>query len=290
MAKLKQPVRSPRSDRGHEVGPDGLIRGLAPPRTRGFWARNPGLIRLLSVAVFLVAWEIYGRTLNPIFLSYPSAVTVAAREVIASGELLTAGLQTLQALAAGFVVAVVLGLAVGLAMGRYRIVNFALDPYVTALYNTPIVALIPLLQLWFGLGLTAKIVIVALSAFFPVVINTYAGVHNTSQSLVDVVRAFGATDRQVAAKVVLPNAIPFVMAGIRLGVGRAVIGVVTAEFFTAISGLGGLVIVFSNAFATAKLFVPVITLVALGFALTSLARWAERRLTPWKESERAAVR
>jgi len=270
---------------------DGLIYGLTPPAVRGgFLVRHPSIIRVASVLLLLVAWELYGRALNPVFLSYPVAITAAGVELIRDGELLTATLQTLRSLVAGFGIALVLGIGVGFLMGRYRLVSLTLDPFVTALYNTPSVALIPLIQLWFGLGVTAKIVIVSLSAFFPIVINTYAGVHNTSQGLVDVVRAYGATDRQVSTKVVLPNSVPFVMAGVRLAVGRAVIGVVTAEFFTAISGLGGLVIVFSNAFATAKLFVPVLTLVALGLALTSLAKWAERRLTPWKESERAAAR
>jgi ABC-type nitrate/sulfonate/bicarbonate transport system permease component len=270
---------------------DGLIYGLAPPAARGgFLVRHPSAIRVASVLLLLVAWELYGRALNPVFLSYPVAIAGAGVDLILDGQLLTATLQTLRSLVAGFGIALVLGIGVGFLMGRYRLVSLTLDPFVTALYNTPSVALIPLIQLWFGLGVTAKIVIVSMSAFFPIVINTYAGVHNTSQGLVDVVRAYGATDRQVSTKVVLPNSVPFVMAGVRLAVGRAVIGVVTAEFFTAISGLGGLVIVFSNTFATAKLFVPVLTLVALGLALTSLAKWAERRLTPWKESERAAAR
>jgi NitT/TauT family transport system permease protein len=173
-------------------------------------------------------------------------------------------------------------------MGRYRTVYFALDPFIIALYNTPSVALIPLIQLWFGLGLEAKIVIVILSAYFPIVINTYAGVRNTSRGMVDVVRAFGASDRQVMTKVVLPGAVPFIMAGVRLAVGRAVIGIVVAEFFTAVSGLGGLIIVYSNSFATAKLFVPVITLVALGLVLTWAARALEARFATWKETERAA--
>jgi ABC-type nitrate/sulfonate/bicarbonate transport system permease component len=268
---------------------DGLIYGLTPPRVdAGFLVRYPSVIRVASVLVVLVAWELYGRALNPVFLSYPVAIARALVELIQTGELLQATLQTLRSLVAGFSVALVVGIGVGFLMGRYRLVSLTLDPFVTALYNTPSVALIPLIQLWFGLGTTAKIIIVSMSAFFPIVINTYAGVHNTSQGLVDVVRAYGATARQVSTKVVLPNSVPFIMAGVRLAVGRAVIGVVTAEFFTAISGLGGLVIIFSNSFATAKLFVPVLTLVALGLCLTSLAKWAERRMTPWKESERAA--
>jgi NitT/TauT family transport system permease protein len=245
------------------------------------------VLQAIIVSVFLVAWELYGRSLNPIFLSYPTAVAGAFVELIRNGQLLTATVQSLTALAVGFSISLVAGVTLGLLMGRYRTLYHAFDPFIVALYNTPSVALIPLIQLWFGLGLQAKVVIVFMSAFFPIVLNTYAGVRNTSRSMVDVVRAFGASDRQVMTKVVLPGAVPFIMAGVRLAVGRAVIGVVVAEFFTALSGLGGLIIVFSNSFATAKLFVPVITLVVLGLALTSLARALEARFATWKESERA---
>src|SRR5262249_48932276 len=139
---------------------DGLIYGLTPPAVRGgFLVRHPSIIRVASVLLLLVAWELYGRALNPVFLSYPVAIT-------ADGEPLTATLQTLRSLVAGFGIALVLGIGVGFLMGRYRLVSLTLDPFVTALYNTPSVALIPLIQLWFGLGVTAKIVIVSLSAFF----------------------------------------------------------------------------------------------------------------------------
>jgi ABC-type nitrate/sulfonate/bicarbonate transport system permease component len=242
---------------------------------------------VLTTSIFLLAWELYGRSLNPIFLSYPTAVAGSFVELILDGRLLQATLQSLSALAVGFSISIVAGIGIGLLMGRFRTVYHALDPFVTALYNTPSVAVIPLIQLWFGLGFQAKVVIVIMSSFFPIVINTFAGVRNTSRGMVDVVRAFGATDGQVMTKVVLPAAVPFIMAGMRLAVGRAVIGIVVAEFFTAVSGLGGLIIIFSNSFATAKLFVPVITLVALGLLLTAAARALEARFATWKETERA---
>jgi NitT/TauT family transport system permease protein len=176
---------------------------------------------------------------------------------------------------------------VGLLMGRYRTLYYALDPFIVALYATPGVALIPLIMLWFGLGLQAKIIIITEACFFPIVLNTYAGVRNVSRANVDVARAYGASDRQILRLVLLPSALPFIMAGIRLAVGRGVIGMVVAEFFTALSGIGSLIIIYSNAFATAKLFVPVITLSLLGVSLTALVQLLERRLAPWKETERA---
>lgn len=267
---------------------DGLIYGLQPPREAGFrLADHPNLIRVGVVAVFLITWEIYGRSLNPILLSTPTAVAAAFAELVRTGELLRALLQSLAPLAVGFFTSLIAGVGLGVLMGRYRIFHQALDPFLTALYATPSVALIPLIMLWFGLGFTAKVVIIFLSCFFAIVINTYAGVRNVSRAYVDVVKAYGATDRQVMLKVVLPSALPFVMAGIRIAVGRGVIGMVVAEFFTLLRGLGALIIIFSNAFATAKLFVPVLTLSFMGIGLTALAKWVEQRMAPWKETERA---
>ncbi|MGQ0569703.1 MAG: ABC transporter permease [Armatimonadota bacterium] len=267
---------------------DGLIYGLQPPREAGFkLVDHPNLIRVAVVAIFLIAWEIYGRSLNPILLSYPTAVARAFVELVRNGQLLNALLQSLQPLAVGFFASLIAGLGLGVLMGRYRIFYQALDPFLTALYATPSVALIPLIMLWFGLGFAAKVVIIFLSCFFAIVINTYAGVRNVSRAYVDVVKAYGATDRQVMLKVVLPSALPFVMAGIRIAVGRGVIGMVVAEFFTVLRGLGALIIIFSNAFATAKLFVPVLTLSFMGIGLTALAKWVERKMAPWKETERA---
>jgi ABC-type nitrate/sulfonate/bicarbonate transport system permease component len=267
---------------------DGLVYGLTPPRRAGFrFSDYPMLLRGGAVFLFLLAWELYGRSINPIFLSYPTAVGGAIVDLTVSGELLAAVLKSLQGLVIGFVLAIIVGIVLGVLMGRYKSVYYVLDPFVTIFYATPGVALIPLIMLWFGLGLPAKIVIIFEACFFPIVINTFAGVRNVSRTTTDVVRAYGASNRQVMTKVVLPSAIPFVMAGIRLAVGRGVIGMVVAEFFTALSGLGSMIIVYSNSFATAKLFVPVITIALMGLLLTTIARDLERRLAPWKETERA---
>jgi ABC-type nitrate/sulfonate/bicarbonate transport system permease component len=190
----------------------------------------------------------------------------------------------------GFSISVVGGILGGLLIGRFRLAHLALDPFITALYNTTSVALIPLIQLWFGFGFMAKVVIVLLSAFFPVVFNTATGVSDVPRDTVDVVRAYGGSGRQITSKVVLPSAVPFIMAGVRLAVGRGIVGIVVAEFFTAIGGLGGMIVEFSNSFQTAKLFVPVLTLVALGLGLTELAKWVERRIAPWKETARSGSR
>jgi NitT/TauT family transport system permease protein len=246
-----------------------------------------GGVRLASVIVVLVLWEIFGRRVNPLFLSYPSAITGAFFQLMSAGEIQRQALGSLQVFVAGLSLALVFGIALGLLMGRYRLAEYLLDPYVYALDATPRVALIPLLLLWFGLGTPSKIAIVFLSGLFPVLMNTFSGVRTVSAHLVDIGRAYGASERQLFGKVILPAALPFLMAGIRLAVGRALIGIITAEMFTAVTGMGALLVRYSSALATDKFFVPVIFLALLGVALSSGVERLQKWLAPWKETERA---
>lgn len=246
-----------------------------------------GAVRVLSVGLLILAWEIFGRDVNPLFLSYPSAIARATMQLLTAGEFQRQALGSLQVYAIGLSAALVLGIALGLLMGRYRLAEYILDPYVYALDATPRVALIPLLLLWFGLGPMSKIAIVFLSGLFPVLMNTFSGVRTVSASLVEVGRAYGAGERNIFAKIILPASLPFIMAGIRLAVGRALIGIITAEMFAAVTGLGALLIRYSSALATDKFFVPVIFLAVLGVILTRAVELWEKRLAPWKETERA---
>jgi NitT/TauT family transport system permease protein len=247
--------------------------------------RRLTIIRTCSIVVALGAWEIFGRQINPLFLSYPSKIVVAAFTLAQAGVLQEALLESFRTLVAGYVLGSVAGIALGLVIGRYREVEAALDWLVNALYATPLVALIPLVILWFGLGFNAKLFVVFLFALFPVLINTSIGVKNVSRPLIDVAIAFVANERQIFTKIILPASLPYIMAGLRLGIGRAIIGMVTAEFFTAISGLGGLVVKFGNAFRTDEMLVPVLILMALGVVLTAALQRLERRIAPWKTND-----
>jgi len=246
-----------------------------------------GSVRVASVVVVLFLWEIFGRQVNPLFLSYPSAIARAFIQLLGAGEFQRQALGSLQVFVIGLSVALVLGIALGLLMGRYRLAEYLLDPYVYALDATPRVAMIPLLLLWFGLGTSSKIAIVFLSGLFPVLMNTFSGVRTVSANLVDVGRAYGAKEGKIFTKIILPAALPFVMAGIRLAVGRALIGIITAEMFMAVSGMGALLIRYSSALAMDKFFVPVIFLALLGVFLSSTVEKLQKRLAPWKETERA---
>ncbi len=258
------------------------------PLTRRFrLVDHLGAVRAASVVVVIALWEIFGRQVNPLFLSYPSAIGRAFLQIVVTGEFQRSALGSLHVFAVGLSAALVLGIAIGLLMGRYRLAEYLLDPYVYAFDATPRVALIPLLLLWFGLGNSSKIAIVFLSGLFPVLMNTFSGVRTVSAQLVEVGRAYGAGEGKLFTKVILPAALPFIMAGIRLAVGRALIGIITAEMFTAVTGMGALLVRYSSALATDKFFVPVILLALLGVILSNIIEKLQKRLAPWKETERA---
>src|SRR6266436_550339 len=261
---------------------------LEPSQTQSFRLTDHlRAVRAASVILVLSLWEIFGRQVNPLFLSYPSAIIRAFFQLLIAGDIQRQALGSLQVFAVGLSLALVLGIVLGLLMGRYRFAEYLLDPYVYALDATPRVALIPLLLLWFGLGTTSKIAIVFLSAVFPVLMNTFSGVRTERGHLVDIGRAYGASERQLFGKVIVPASLPFLMAGIRLAVGRGLIGIITAEMFTAVTGMGALLVRYSSALATDKFFVPVIFLALLGVALSSFVERLQKRLAPWKETERA---
>jgi ABC-type nitrate/sulfonate/bicarbonate transport system permease component len=247
--------------------------------------RRLAVIRTCSILITLAVWEIFGRQINPLFMSYPSKIVLGAITLIQAGALQEALAESLRTLVLGYAAAAVFGVLVGLGIGRYREVEAALDWLTNALYATPLVALIPLVILWFGLGFTAKVFVVFLFTLFPVLINTSIGVKNVNRALIDVGVAFVANERQIFTKIILPASLPYIMAGLRLGIGRAIIGMVTAEFFTAISGLGGLVVKYGNQFRTDEMLVPVLILMGLGVVLTAALQRAEQWIAPWKKTD-----
>jgi len=249
-------------------------------------ALSPNAIRTASVAVFFVIWEYYGRRMDPIFMAPPSAIFKASIELIQSGVLRKAMMETLWPFSVGMVLTVVVGILLGIIMAQWRILEYVLDPFINALYAIPRIALVPLIILWAGLEFVGKVSILVSVAIFPITVNTYAGIRDVRGSMLEIGRAYGATEWQIFSKIVMPAAIPFIMAGIRLAVGLAIIGIIVAEFFTAISGLGGMIVEYANVFATAKLFVPIIVIALVGVVLTELVMWIERRMSRWRQLER----
>jgi len=250
---------------------------------------SPNAIRTVAVVVFFVFWEYFGRRMDPIFMAPPSAIFHAAGELILSGALKKALIQSLWPFAAGMALTIVLGIAIGIVIAQWRLMEYILDPFINALYAIPRIALVPLIILWAGLGFAGKVTILVSVAVFPIIVNTYSGIRDVRGSMLEIGRAYGATESQIFFKIILPAALPFIMAGIRLSVGLAIIGIIVAEFFTAISGLGGMIIEYANVFATAKLFVPIIVIALVGVVLTELTQWIERRLSRWRTLERERI-
>jgi ABC-type nitrate/sulfonate/bicarbonate transport system permease component len=248
--------------------------------------RHPNLIRIVSVFIFFACWEYFGRNVNPLFLVGPSRIAIAAWELWNSGELQRAIVQTSYPFFIGMAITIVGGIVIGFAMAQWRLVEYILDPFVNAFYAIPRIALVPLVILWAGLGVAGKVSILVSIAIFPVVISTFAGIRDVRGSLIEIGRAYAATPTQIFFKIVLPAAIPFVMTGIRLAVGLGIIGIVVGEFFTALSGLGGMIVNYANLFQTAKMFVPIVVLAAIGAVLTELVAILERRLSRWRALER----
>ena len=245
------------------------------------WTMAQIVIRVISLLVLLSAWEYVGRHINPVLFTYPTAVGAAAVKMIASGELWKYLSQSLIVLFAGLGLATVFGIALGLVMARFWVIDVALDTYITALYSIPSVALVPVLVLWFGIEVSAKIAVVFLFTFFPIVINTQQGVKNVDARLTEVGRAFRCSERQLWIHIVLPAAVPFIVTGLRLAIGRGLIGMVLADLYTAITGIGYLISRYASIYRTDAMFVPIATLGLLGITLTSLLRFVEKRVSPW---------
>ena len=252
----------------------------AGPAERKPWPR--WVITLASITVALGLWEIFGRQVNPVFGSYPSAIAVAFWELAVSGQLWSALYDSLRPFLLGYALAIVFGVPLGLLIGGFRVAEAALGIYVTAGYAMPLVALVPLLILWLGLGFAVKVAVVFLMALFPITINTWLGVVAVPKTLIEVGKSFVAPDLVILRRIVLPATLPYIMAGVRLAVGRAVVAMVIAEFFTTISGLGAVIINSANNFDTATMFVPIIILMLMAVGLNWLIGWVERRVAPWQ--------
>jgi ABC-type nitrate/sulfonate/bicarbonate transport system permease component len=252
-------------------------------RRRG---RQVLLIRLASLVVVLTLWQIVGSQIDPILFTTPEAVALAAVEMVRSGELWTYLWPSLIVLFVGLAIACVAGIAVGLLLARFWVLDVALGPYITFLYATPTVALVPIIVLWAGFQSTAKIIVLFLFAFFPIAINTYQGVKNVSPELLEVGRAFRCRERQLWANIILPAALPFIVTGLRLAVGRGLIGMVLADLYTAISGIGYLIVRSASIYRVDKMFVPIMVLGLLGVSLTALIRLLEVRVAPWTAGAR----
>jgi ABC-type nitrate/sulfonate/bicarbonate transport system permease component len=242
------------------------------------------LLGILGIVLFVGLWEGAAQTglLNPVILSSPSRIVEAFVGQWQSGQFLADLGVSLTELVIGFTLSAVVGIAIGIAMGLNRTTEYALDPFVWFLYSTPLVALYPLIVVWLGFGFATVIAIAFMLTVVPMAVNTFAGVRSVDESLVRAVRVFGGSNKDVILKAVLPASLPLVLAGARIGLSRALIGVVLGEMFSSNAGLGFRMTVYAAHLKTADVFVPLVAFVIIGVITTQLAIILEARLQMWK--------
>ncbi len=246
-------------------------------------ARKP-LLGLLAVALFFAGWQavFLVAPFNPLFISKPDLIGEALLDMMASGDLWRDLAISAVPFVYGFVAAVAVGVPLGVVMGWRVRVGYALDPLMTVFYASPLVALAPLVIVFFGVGVSGKAILIFLLAVFPFIFNTCAGVRTVDRLLINVVRSLGGTEKDLYLKVILPSILPFIVAGARIAVGRALIGVLVGEFFAASEGIGYAIARFGDLFALDRMFACIFIIMVIAVVLTEGIRWAERAAFPWR--------
>ena len=241
---------------------------------------------LLSLVIVGLVWEIAGRSGRwPLILAPISEIWVKFLQLAATGELMRHVLVSLNEFFVGFAIAAVLGILLGIAIASSEAVKDFVDPWVSAVYATPTVALAPLFIFMFGIDAPSKMAVVFLLAIFPVVINTSTGIRSTDQVYIEAARSFSASRAQIFTKVLIPAALPFIVAGLRLGIGRGLVGVVVGEFIGARAGLGYLIFRSSQAFQIDAMWAGVFLLAGTGVLAVIVLQKVERRMAPWRQFE-----
>ena len=263
------------------------VRPLEPPDASGaaaFWTKHrTAITRTAAVALFLLVWEGAVRFggVSPLFLSSPSAVTLRLIKVFADGSIWPSLLATANVAAWGAFLSIIVGVPVGVLMGRSTLVRDTLEPFIMGMSSAPIVAFLPLLIIWLGIGPTSKIALVFVGSVFVMIVNTETGVRQIDYRLIETARSFTATEFDILTKIVAPGALPFMIAGVRLAIARVLIMVVVAEFYAATVGIGYLIFQAGSQYDTTLVFVGVVILAGTGVIANAGLRALERRIAPW---------
>ncbi len=257
----------------------GEVRGAASAADKIPYRR----ISALSVILFILLWEGVARLewIRPIFISSPTRIFSAAIWLFQhdfSYDLWVSGVEFFL----GFGLAILIGVPLGLALGWYRTLHAVFDPFVSALYATPRVALLPVIILWLGIGINSKIAVVFLGGIFPILISIIAGMRTLDEGLLKCAYAFGASAGQIFRTLAIPSTIPFIAAGLRIGVGRALVGIVVGELVAARAGIGHMMSIAGSIFQTDRVYVGVIILALCGYSLTALLKRLENRFESWR--------
>jgi len=253
---------------------------------KSFYQQHEGAILggtavLIVIGIWQAIWS-YTNWISPLFFSGPSAIAKAFWVSLTQGTLLADLAFSGKNFAIGFGFALVSGVVLGVIVGWYRRFRLIADPFLNALYAAPRIAMMPLIIIWFGIGMWSKVFIVFLSAFFPILVNTVAGIRNMDRDLLRAARAFCASDWQIFKTLAIPGSVPFILTGVRQGVAVGLIGVVVGEMLGSSEGIGFMVAYGGQTFQTDTLFVGFIIIAFAGIILTSLAERLERRFSRWR--------
>ena len=242
------------------------------------------LLGCLAVAVFFAAWQAVFLLVpfNPLFISKPDLIWQSFVSLLTGGDLLRDLAISAVPFVYGFTAAVVVGVTLGIVMGWRTRVGYALDPLMTMFYASPLVALAPLVIVFFGVGVTGKAIIIFLLSVFPFIFNSQAGVRAVDPLFINVVRSLGGSERDLYLKVIVPSVLPYIVAGARIAVGRGLIGILVGEFFAASEGIGYAIARFGDLFALDKMFACILSIMVIAVAMTEGIRWAERAAFPWR--------
>jgi NitT/TauT family transport system permease protein len=248
------------------------------------WKSAPVLLGIVSFAAILLVWQSVVRLgwVNPFFISQPSAIAASLSRSAQTGELWRNFSVSLREFAIGYGASVAVGILAGALAGRFRTVEYALDPFLWFLYSAPLIAFYPIFVLWFGLGVPTIIVIAFLLSVTQIATSTLRGFQNVNPLLIRAARSFGATDRDILWKVVLPASVPMVIAGLRLGIGRALMGVVIGELFGATAGLGYSMAYYGALLKTTDMLASLVVIVVLGVLCTQGLSALEARFDSWR--------
>lgn len=236
------------------------------------------------ILIVLILWELVFRlkVVNPLFISAPSRVLLACVALVKDGTLFQHLLTSGTEFVLGYGAAIVIGFPIGIMLGWFKLANASFGPLVSAMQATPRVALMPLFIIWFGLGITSKIVVVLLSAIFPLIVNLQVAMSTIDADLVRVARSYGATRWQIFRSVALPTSVPFLITGLRLAAGRGLLGVIVAEVFGGSQGIGYMIQYAGSTFQTDKVFAGVLVVAATGITLDYTLDRLGRHFDKWR--------
>lgn len=267
------------------MAPASQVRWVGPAGLRRVYQSNErAIIGGATLLAFLLLWETTSRLawVNPLFISSPTNVVRAAIEVFSTAEFRNDMSISAIEFIVGYLAAIAVGVPLGLAVGWFKRLYFVLSPFIHILNTIPRITLLPIIIIWFGIGIWSKVMVVFLGAVIPILISTYSGVSNSEERFMRVARSFNATRGRIFRTIVLPGTVPFIFTGLKYGSGRALLGVIVGELYAATAGVGYFIASAGNALQTDKMLVGVLLVVFVGLVTVEGLAWLERRFDVWR--------